>query len=101
MFILSPRSHHLQVYLRTTLPCWYVPAAFARQTSHDLSTAALRCQLRESMGVGADSTNKAFHAADVTALMKRPGLAIYRDVIEYNDRDKCVVSRSPSTTVLI
>jgi hypothetical protein len=43
--------------------------------------------LRESMGVGADSTNKAFHAADINALLKRPGMAIYRDEMEYNDRD--------------
>ncbi len=43
--------------------------------------------LRESMGVGADSTNKAFHAADINALLKRAGMGIYRDAIEYNDRD--------------
>jgi hypothetical protein len=39
------------------------------------------------MGVGADSTNKAFHAADINALLKRKGLAIYRDEMEFNDRD--------------
>ena len=39
------------------------------------------------MGVGADSTNKAFHAADINALLARKGMAIYRDQYELNDRD--------------
>lgn len=39
------------------------------------------------MGVGADSTNKAFHAQDINNLLKRPGMVIYRDEMEYNDRD--------------
>ena len=43
--------------------------------------------LRESMGVGADSTNKAFAQADVSALMQRPTKAIERDFYEMNDRD--------------
>ena len=43
--------------------------------------------LRESMGVGADATNKAFHAADINSLLKRQGLKIYRDEMEFNDRD--------------
>ena len=43
--------------------------------------------LRESMGVGADSTNKAFAQADVSQLMQRPTKAIERDFYEMNDRD--------------
>ena len=43
--------------------------------------------LRESMGVGADSTNKAFHAADINALLAREAVPIYRDTYETNDRE--------------
>lgn len=43
--------------------------------------------LRESMGVGADSTQKAFAARDITAFFARPHLTIKRDFYEVNDRD--------------
>ena len=43
--------------------------------------------LRESMGIGADSSDKAFNGNDVTALFKREPVAIFRDPMEYNDRD--------------
>lgn len=43
--------------------------------------------LRESMGVGADSTNKAFHAQDINDLFARPPVGIHRDHYEYYDKD--------------
>jgi hypothetical protein len=39
------------------------------------------------MGVGADSTQKAFAAKEVTALFARDPIKIYRDFYERNDRD--------------
>ena len=42
--------------------------------------------LRESMGVGADSSNKAFHATDITAFLERKPVEIYRDHVYYDDR---------------
>jgi len=39
------------------------------------------------MGVGADSTQKAFAARDITAFFARPHLTIKRDFYEVNDRD--------------
>lgn len=39
--------------------------------------------LRESMGVGADSNTKAFHATDINSFLKRPPVEIYRDGIDF------------------
>ena len=41
--------------------------------------------LRESMGVGADSNTKAFHATDINNFLKRTPVAVYRDHIDYNN----------------
>lgn len=41
--------------------------------------------LRESMGVGADSNTKAFHASDINSFLKRPPVEIYRDGIDYSN----------------
>ena len=39
------------------------------------------------MGIGADSTQKAYYAADIKGLLERTPVGIYRDFYEQNDRD--------------
>ena len=41
--------------------------------------------LRESMGVGADSNTKAFHATDINNFLKREPVEIYRDALNYHN----------------
>ena len=55
--------------------------------------------LRESMGVGADSNTKAFHATDINNFLKRPPVEIYRDSIDYNharNTNHIVIAVDPS-----
>ena len=42
--------------------------------------------LRESMGVGADSTQKAYYSQDIQNFIDRTPVAIYRDPMEAYDR---------------
>jgi hypothetical protein len=39
--------------------------------------------LRESMGVGADSNTKAFHATDINNFFKRPGMEMEREDVHH------------------
>ena len=39
------------------------------------------------MGVGADSTQKAFASTDITAFFKRPSTKIHRDMCDYDSKE--------------
>ena len=55
--------------------------------------------LRESMGVGADSNTKAFHATDINNFLKRDPVEIYRDHIDYHhpkNTNHIVIAVDPS-----
>jgi hypothetical protein len=53
--------------------------------------------LRESMGVSADSTTRAFNSADVKALMQRVAVGVGRDILDPSkNTNALVVAVDPS-----
>ena len=75
-------SNGRSLHVRATFASAAVSLWFARARA--CVCVLLLCRLRESMGVGADSTQKAFRAEDVTQLMQRETWSIPRNVYNFH-----------------
>lgn len=68
---------------RPTLAAFVCSQATSPPTAR-ACVCARRRRLRESMGVGADSTQKAFYSTDIAALLARPRVTIERSLHDRN-----------------